>query len=199
MWSSSSSLANEFKKQAKKEAKCGRKPRCPCPCACCGGGIDTDASVECLHLVYICGHSDMDRRRITSASSACGDDEAGEMEGCGDEPPDDLSEEIIKQGWLKKRGGGTSGRFGSTQFRTRWFLLRGHCLKYYKEQTSAGGKPANGWILLSSHCCITPTRNDPMEFMLKTRDRSFVIAGTSASETAEWISVLTGILNRLEF
>ena len=45
----------------------------------------------------------------------------------------------------------------------------------------------------------TSLRLAAMEFTLKTRDRSFVIAGTSASETAEWISVLTGILNRLEF
>ena len=54
---------------------------------------------------------------------------------------------------------GTS-TFGSTQFRTRWCVLRGRVLKYYKEDTLAGPKLACGWIVLASGHAIKPSRDD---------------------------------------
>ena len=41
---------------------------------------------------------------------------------------------VIKAGWLQKRGQ------GHTQWKRRWFVLRGDCLEYYKDSSMADKK-----------------------------------------------------------
>eukprot|EP00039_Didymoeca_costata_P021099 m.343418 g.343418 ORF g.343418 m.343418 type:complete len:183 (-) comp22803_c0_seq1:31-579(-) len=177
-------------KQSRKAAKAKEIVPCPCPCADCSVDGDADqVGVQCLHVVYLCGHSTPPHELVADAD-ICE----------GEEPSTGNSSAIQRQGWILKKGGGTSGIFSRKNWKRRWFTFDGLYVKYYDKQIQffQGDHKALGWLKLSSTCRITPHPTDETSFNIETPVRTYFLIAESPKDAFNWVSILTDAINKLE-
>jgi len=103
-------------------------------------------------------------------------------------------------GWLSKKGGGTSGTFARKSWKTRWFVLAGSVIKYYKEEVHflAGGAKPLGMLQLDSDTVVKGDAKDHLAFSIGTTKRTMEFQAESAEIAGEWLGVLLSRINRLE-
>eukprot|EP00042_Codosiga_hollandica_P034820 m.249374 g.249374 ORF g.249374 m.249374 type:complete len:129 (-) comp54499_c1_seq9:3193-3579(-) len=94
-----------------------------------------------------------------------------------------------KQGWLKKKGGG-SGLFSRTNWKLRWFILRDGWLTYQKDRSDSS--TVLGVIdardIESFH--LGKVRGVCTGFSILTSTRTYYLACRTDAEGQEWIKSL---------
>ncbi|GAM24853.1 hypothetical protein SAMD00019534_080280 [Acytostelium subglobosum LB1] len=107
-----------------------------------------------------------------------------------------LNENVVKEGILKKKGGGEGGRRNWT---TRWFRLKVDTLAYYKKRTGTSPK---GVIKLKGARVETHS-GKPFGIVLlsgmneKNIVRDYLLMASSKKEQEEWIVAINDVITKL--
>eukprot|EP01133_Synstelium_polycarpum_P019515 gene19515-23378_t len=107
-----------------------------------------------------------------------------------------LNDNIIKEGFLKKKGGGEGGRRNWT---TRWFRLKQDTLSYYKKRKDAKPK---GIVKLTS-ARIETHSGKPFGIVLlcgineSNLVRDYLLMAESKKEQEDWIQAITDVIKHI--
>lgn len=185
---------------------------CPCPCGDCGGKGKAGPEIQCWHLIWVTGHtkhSDLTHQQqqsLTKAkarSSSCSlpgdgsDDEELEDMNLGDEPTWRPDAVVHMQGWIRKRGGGTSGLFARKSWKLRWFILHDDILRYFKEEITFlnGSNKSLGWVKLDGSCTLTVEPTGKL-MHLHTMKRTLTMEPATPEELNNWKQAISSLISR---
>lgn len=103
----------------------------------------------------------------------------------------------VKEGWLTKKGGGTSV-LGRTNWKRRWFVLQGDVLRYFASDVDAktgGDNAALGEIVLSACNSVKASTQTTKNwaFELNLLNRSFLVHADSDIDRISWLRVLNNV------
>eukprot|EP00040_Diaphanoeca_grandis_P004232 m.27670 g.27670 ORF g.27670 m.27670 type:complete len:235 (-) comp15787_c0_seq2:47-751(-) len=180
---------------------------CPCPCGDCGGKGKAGPEVQCWHMIWLTGHtkrSDLLPKSLLKSNSASsvGHDDAldeDELEALtvGDEPAWDPSAVAHMQGWVRKKGGGTSGLFGRKNWKNRWFILHADVLRYFKEEITFlnGSNKSLGWVKVDGSCTLTVEPTGKI-MHLHTLKRTLTMEPGSIEELNNWKQSISSLIDK---
>ncbi|XP_063076137.1 unconventional myosin-X-like [Engraulis encrasicolus] len=96
----------------------------------------------------------------------------------------------LKQGWLRKKGGGTSSTLSRRNWTRRWFVLRHSSLLYYltdKEEKLKGALD----LRLAREVFECPDRVNGIDVVMP--DRTYHLTAEDAEDASLWFSVLSQV------
>eukprot|EP00941_MAST-03F_sp_MAST-3F-sp1_P001753 g1753.t1 len=99
----------------------------------------------------------------------------------------------LKEGWLKKKGGGHS-MFGRSNWKKRYFVLKPTCLRYFEDEskTSIKGEIEFSALVVSSAVVKENAGGKKYKFCfaLATKERVYMMRAADATDEAAWTSTL---------
>lgn len=102
---------------------------------------------------------------------------------------------VIKSGFLKKRGGGTS-TFGKQNWRTRFFVVTGEGVYYFSNEKSVVPKGGILWNDVVEKIDATPKEiNRNFAFCITTDGRKMYLAAGNETIHNDWVNDLSKVLD----